>query len=180
VKSPMLDPCAGTGGLCRGLMALEPGVRVLGSDLHPDLTTGADVYGVAEPVDATIVADLEMALRVTGATGIVSNPPYDRRLNPAIVQVSLTLLRRRVISVMILMHKMQYALASDVGCGETMDPLYTITIACTWRTRLFTPQRGDTQPKYSHAWQVWTEHGRNDLDVYPVCPINLQEARAVG
>ena len=87
-----------------------------------------------------------MALRISGATGIVSNPPHDRRLNPAIVDAVLTLLRKGKISMMMLMHQLQHGLASDVGYCETMDPLYTITIGCTWRTRLFTPQPETTNP----------------------------------
>jgi methylase of polypeptide subunit release factors len=77
LPSVVLDPCAGSGGLCRGLMALEPACRVFGSDLYPD-RAGADVYGSKIPLDATNAAHLEMALRVIGATGIVSNPPYSK------------------------------------------------------------------------------------------------------
>jgi hypothetical protein len=173
----ILDPCAGSGGLCRGLMQLEPKVRVFGSDLYPD-PAGADVYGSKTPLDATNVDHLGMALRVTGATGVVSNPPYDRFVNPKIVEAGLTLLRERKIKILALMQKTHHALSSGVGYRETMDPLYALTVACVWRTRLFTPQSGDKTPKFSHVWHVWTGRGREDRDCYRIYPIREAEARA--
>jgi hypothetical protein len=170
----MLDPCAGEGGLCRAFMDLEPSMRVFGSDLYP----GAGVYGSRAALDATNVAHLKMAVRVLGAQGVVSNPPYDRYVNPKIVQASLALLREHKIRVLILMQKASHGLDSAVGYQETTDPLYAFTIACTWRTRLFKPRPGDKNPKYSHVWHVWRELGRDRPDAYPIFPISLAEARA--
>jgi hypothetical protein len=114
----LLDPCAGAGGLCRGLMALEPGVRVIGSDLHPD-PDARDLYVANEPLDATKVSDLELALQLSSAAGIVANPPFDRRVYPLILRAGLTLLKRGKISVLILMQRVMHALASQAGHDET-------------------------------------------------------------
>jgi hypothetical protein len=176
----MLDFCAGAGGLCRGLMKLEPGLRVFGSDLHAD-PSASDLYVTTASVDATNVSDLELALKLSGATGIVSNPPFDRRVNNRIVEAGLTLLRARKISILILMQKVQHAFDCQAGYDETLgDPLFTLSIPCVWRSVLFAPRPGERTKngKMAHAWLVWTEHGRQDLDCYRVCPIDKKEARA--
>jgi hypothetical protein len=178
----VLDPCGGSGDPARALIALEPGVRVMLTDLNPD-PGACDLYAVADmSLDATNVDALQLGLRLSGARAIISNPPFARRINPRIVAAGLELLRQHRLEFMALMAKTSHALDCSVGFKETAaEPLFAGTIACVWRTELFEPLPDEPRKrgKFSHCWHLWTHTGRGRLDSYPLFPVSVEEARAL-
>jgi hypothetical protein len=172
----VLDPCGGSGELASKLMRLEHAARVALTDLHPDLRANS-LYAASSPLDATVVTDLELALRLSGARAIVSNPPFKSAVHPNIVQTGIELLRRDRIDVMALMQTGSHAIDSAVGYRETAaEPFFTCMIACCWRTVLFDPRPGDKNGKRAHAWHVWTRDRRTRLESYPVVAVAKGEA----
>jgi hypothetical protein len=172
----VLDPCGGRGELASELMRLAPAARVALTDLHPDLGA-VSLYAASSPLDATVVADLELALRLSGARAIVSNPPFKSAVYPNIVRAGIELLRRDRIGVMALMQTGSHAIDSAIGYRETAaEPLFACMIACCWRTVLFDPRPGDKNGKRAHAWHVWTRDRRTRLESYPVVAVAKDEA----
>jgi hypothetical protein len=102
----VLDPCGGAGQLARVVMALAPGVDVQLSDFSPR-REAADLYTTLASVDATIPADLESMLRVTGARAIFSNPPFKKSLYAAILHNCRDFLTRGDIELLALMQRAQ-------------------------------------------------------------------------
>jgi hypothetical protein len=159
----VLDPCGGRGELAAELMRLEPAVRVMITDLHPNFEASA-LYAAASPLDATIVAD-------------VSNPPFKSAVYPHIVRAGIELLRRGRLGVLALMQTGSHAIDSTIGYRETAaEPLFACMIACCWRTVLFDRRPGDKNGKRAHAWHVWTRDRRARLESYPVVAVAKSEA----
>jgi hypothetical protein len=172
----VLDPCGGSGELASELMRLEPAVRVVITDLRPDLGA-VSLYAASSPLDATVVADLELALRRSGARAIVSNPPFKSAVYPKIVKAGIELLRRDRIGVMALMQTGSHAIDSAVGYRETAaEPLFAYMIACCWRTVLFNPRPGDKNGKRAHCWHIWRRDRRDRLESYSVIAVAKGEA----
>jgi hypothetical protein len=146
------------------------------TDLHPDLGA-VSFYAASSPLDATVVADLDLSLRLSGARAIVSNPPFKSAVYPKIVQAGVELLRHDRIDVMALMQTGSHATDSAVGYRETAaEPLFTCMIACCWRTVLFDPRPGDKNGKRAHCWHVWTRDRRTRLGSYPLVAVAKGEA----
>jgi hypothetical protein len=177
----VLDPCGGSGDLARALMGLEPGVRVMLTDINPD-PAARDLYATDMSVNATVPDAVELGLRLSGARALISNPSFARGVNPRIVKAGLELLRQHRIEFVALMAKTSHALDCAVGFKETAaEPLFVGTIACVWRTELFEPKPDEPRRrgKFSHCWHLWARTGRGRLDSYPLFPVSVTEARAL-
>jgi hypothetical protein len=173
----LYDPCGGSGQLARVLMVLEPGVRVSIADINPEFLD-SDLSVPCGPLDATRRGDIMRGLDASGARGIVSNPPYSKKLNPFIVENCLALLRAREIDFVALMQKTNHALDSDIGYRETAaEPLFVGAVACVWRTILFVGSK--KTPKYAHSWLIWTAAGRGDRKPFQVAAIHRGETAVV-
>jgi hypothetical protein len=173
----VLDPFGGRGQLARPLMALSPGVAVRITDIDPD-KSAADLYAIMAPLDGSIVANLEQAVRISGALAIASNPPFSRKknLNHRIFVACHDLLRRGLVDTVILMQTAHHAPATLIGWEETIgEPLFDATIVCQWRTVLF--EDGDSNGRHGHVWHV----SRSELRArayYRMCPVARDEAFA--
>jgi hypothetical protein len=171
----VLDPCGGAGQLARVVMALAPGVDVQLSDISPR-REAADLYATLASVDATIPADLESMLRVTGARAIFSNPPFKKPLYAAILHNCRDLLTRGDIELLALMQRAQRAVDCEIGFLETaLEPLFLGLVACPWRSWLWPQQRGQASPKGSYCWLVYTSTPRAH-DHYGVRAVTRSEA----
>jgi hypothetical protein len=180
LPSVVLDPCGGAGQLARVAMTLAPGVDTVLSDISPR-REAADLYATLASVDATIRADLESILCVTGARAVVSNPPFKKPLYAAILRNCLDLLARGDIELLAVMQRAQRAVDCKVGFLETaLEPLFLGLIACPWRAWLWPQEPGQASPKGSYCWLVYTSTPRAH-DQYGVCAVARSEAEeAIG
>jgi hypothetical protein len=162
-------------------MAVEP-VTVKIADIAPELAAAPDLYAAASALDATVPEHLEAALRLSGATAIVSNPPYAKNVNPQLVQACLAMLRSGRVELVALMQKTTHWTDCRPGYDETLrEPRLAFVIACAWRTRLFSPKAGEKRsaPKYAHSWAVFLRAKRANPYSYPVFPVLESDAFAV-
>jgi hypothetical protein len=173
-----LDPCGGAGQLARVAMALAPGVEIWLSDIRPQLEA-ADLYATFASADATIPADLQSMLRVTGARAILSNPPFKRSLYARIFRNCLDLLRRGDIDFFALMQRAQRSVDCEIGGDETaFEPLFAGMIACPWRSWLWPQQPGQASPKGAYSWLVYAAppRGHDHHRVYTIARTEAETA----
>jgi hypothetical protein len=169
------DPCGGGGQLADTIMALAPGVDVRLADLKPRREP-AERCATLAPVDATILADLESLLRITGARAIITNPPFGRLVYPAIFANLMTLLRRGDVDLVAVMQVAGRHLHTKPAYAETAgEPLYAACIACPWRAYLWPKGPGSKNPFGGYCWHVYAPPERLSR-AYPVYTVTEEEA----
>jgi hypothetical protein len=130
----VFDPPGGAGVLARTLMAIEPAVRVLITDIHPD-PAARHLFASDAALDATNLDDVETALKSSGATdhfksAILSRDQSKNHLGPPRGA------GEGLIDLLVLMHASSHAMLAidvveDLGCGASTPAA----------TRAWTPER---------------------------------------
>jgi hypothetical protein len=118
--------------------------------------------------------DLDVALSITGARAIVTNPPYGRAAHSRIIGSCLYLLRAGATDVLALMHMSAHLSTAGAHTTTTLESTFALRIDCAWRTVLFA---GGANGKQAHSWRVWTrQSGRAPGDPYPTISVSYPEA----
>jgi hypothetical protein len=168
----VLDPCAGEGKLARTLARLVPGVSVAETDFfpypnNPGLSPAS--------LDARNIMDLGVALIVTGARAVVTNPPYHRKIHPRIIKALLSLFAAGELDFLALLNRSLHL--TSAGAHETMmlESSFALRVDCAWRTALIEDSKGNGEP--SHSWRIWTRQSkRAPGDPYPTISVSYPEA----
>jgi hypothetical protein len=168
------DPCAGEGKLARTLVRLAPGVLVAETDLYPYPNNP----GLAPvPFDARDIAELDIALFLTGARAILTNPPCGRAVHSRIVNSCLSLLKAGAIDVLALMHMSAHVSTDGAHATMTKESTFALRVDCVWRTVLFA---GGSTGKQSHSWRIWVREPRRKTgDSFPTISVSYAEADAL-
>jgi hypothetical protein len=168
----VLDPCAGEGKLARALVRLVPGVLVAETDFFPYPNNPGLSPGL---LDARNIMHLDVALCVTGAQAILTNPPYTPAVHSRIVVSCLSLLKAGAIDLLALFHQSTHLTTYRAHETMTLESSFTLRVDCAWRTVLV--EGSDGNGMHTHSWRVWTrQSGRAPGDPYPTISVSYPEA----
>ena len=134
------EPCCGDGAIARELVAHR----------HSVLATDIANYGFEG--QAGIADFLSIDRPPLGVSAIITNPPYNRSLCPAIVRHAVRLMKPVGGSVfMLLRHNWDTA----KGRQDLYKFPFVAKHTMLWRPRWFDPKPGDSTPMHAYSWFEW-------------------------
>jgi hypothetical protein len=156
------EPACGAGHMVEVLMDVAP---VFGSDIHvhPKIE-GVDFTFVQEDfLDDEVTTETFRRMRADGfdIDGIISNPPYEKKICEAFVRKAVGYLSRsdNNVQVVAMLLRNDWDAASGRADLFRDNPYFAKKIVLTTRPKWFYDTNGS--PRFTYAWYIWIRHNQN-------------------
>lgn len=153
------EPACGAGNMVEVLMETAP---VFGSDVwnHPKIEGLDFTFVQADFLNDEATAEIIHNMRAEGflIDGLISNPPYEKKLCEAFVRKAVAYLSRddNNIQIVAMLLRNDWDAASTRRDLFRDNPHFAKKIVLTTRPKWFYDTKG--APRFSYSWYLWARH----------------------